>query len=80
MKKRSCLMLTLILSFLCAGLVFGQGKLYEGPNDPAGDISAERIGYMNGNRVMLYYENNTQLPTIRGSTPPNGPTTTPVQR
>jgi len=41
--------------------VFGQGKLYDGPDDPAGDIAAEREGYMTGNRVYLYFKNNTEL-------------------
>jgi hypothetical protein len=41
--------------------VFGQGKPYDGPDDPAGDIAAEREGYMNGNRVYLYFQNTTEL-------------------
>ncbi len=47
------------------------GKIYEGPDDPAGDIEAEREGYMNGNRILLYFQNTTELakwtPTYRGS-------------
>jgi len=39
----------LIISF---GLLFGQGKEYLGPQDPAGDIAAEKEGYMIGNRVQ----------------------------
>ena len=38
-----------------------QSKIYEGPEDPAGDISAEREGWMNGNRVLLLFQNNTEL-------------------
>ncbi|MCB0283638.1 MAG: hypothetical protein KDF60_13720 [Calditrichaeota bacterium] len=38
-----------------------QGKPYEGPDDPAGDIEAEREGYMTGNRVLIYFRNNTEL-------------------
>jgi hypothetical protein len=38
-----------------------QGRPYTGPEDPAGDISAIRIGYMNMNRLLLYFENNTQI-------------------
>ena len=38
-----------------------QGVDYAGPNDPAGDIEAEREGYMNGNRVYLYYRNTTEF-------------------
>jgi len=39
--------------------LFGQGRPYEGPEDPAGDIAAIRIGYLNGNRIFLAFENNT---------------------
>ncbi|RQW05368.1 hypothetical protein EH222_09985, partial [candidate division KSB1 bacterium] len=38
-----------------------QGRLYEGPDDPAGDIAAERVGWMTGNRVLLYFRNTTEL-------------------
>jgi hypothetical protein len=51
-----------------------QGRVYTGPEDPAGDISAIRSGYMNGNRLLLYFENNTQIadyPTIGTSRWPN---------
>ena len=40
---------------------FEQGKPYDGPDDPAGDIAAEREGFMNGNRVYLYFQNTTEL-------------------
>ena len=32
----------------------GQGRDYQGPDDPAGDPSAERSGYMTGNRVLIF--------------------------
>ena len=70
MKK----LLTLSLSLMIVAVALGQGKIYEGPDDPAGDISEERAGYMNGNRVMVYFENNTQLadyPRINTSKWPN---------
>ncbi len=41
--------------------LFAQGRKYEGPEDPAGDIAAEREGYMTGNRVFLYFRNTTEL-------------------
>jgi len=41
--------------------LFGQGRHYEGPDDPAGDIAAEREGWMTGNRVLLYFQNTTEL-------------------
>lgn len=73
MKKLFCLILGLLVYFTGSSAL-GQGKLYEGPDDPAGDIADERAGYMNGNRVLLYFENNTQLadyPRINTSKWPN---------
>ena len=72
MKNTSIILLGLLLCLSTVAL--SQGKIYEGPDDPAGDISEERAGYMNGNRVMLYFENNTQLadyPRINTSKWPN---------
>ena len=34
---------------------------YNGPDDEAGDKSATRSSYMDGNRVLLYYKNTTEL-------------------
>jgi len=59
---------------LITSLIFSQGKKYEGPDDPAGDIAAEREGYMTGNRVFLYFRNNTELsdwPKVNVSRWPN---------
>ncbi|NOX90147.1 MAG: hypothetical protein GXO77_14100, partial [Calditrichaeota bacterium] len=54
--------LFLIFLFLLAGQqLFAQGKPYDGPDDPAGDPSAERYGWMNGNRVLLFFRNTTEL-------------------
>ena len=50
-----------IASSLFLSLVYCQGVDYAGPDDPAGDIEAEREGYMNGNRVLLYFQNTTEL-------------------
>ena len=37
----------IVMIFLTAfGMLLGQGKEYAGPEDPAGDIAAEREGYM----------------------------------
>ncbi len=52
MKKLTFLIVLLLT--LPLQLLFGQGKPYDGPDDPAGDISAIREGYMTGNRVFLY--------------------------
>ena len=46
---------------LFSSLIFSQGKKYAGPEDSAGDIAAEREGYMTGNRIFLYFRNNTEL-------------------
>ena len=50
-----------LLLLVLAGLVFGQSKIYEGPEDPAADPDWVRAGYMNGNRVFMYFENTTQV-------------------
>jgi len=50
-----------IILLLQVTLLLGQGKKYEGPDDPAADIAAEREGWMTGNRVLLYFRNNSEL-------------------
>ena len=71
-----------IIGIFCIGLfiqglaLFGQGKPYAGPDAPAGDIAAEREGYMAGNRVFLYFRNTTELsdwPKASVSKWPNNP-------
>jgi len=65
-----------IFLFTLIGLLFGQGKIYEGPEDSAGDIAAEREGYMTGNRVFIYFKNTTELsdwPRVNVSKWPNNP-------
>ena len=55
-------------------LLFGQGKEYIGPEDPAGDIAAEKEGFMTGNRVYIYFRNTTELsdwPRVNVSKWPN---------
>jgi hypothetical protein len=68
---------TIVLIFLTVlGLLLGQGKPYAGPEDPAGDIAAEREGYMTGNRVFIYFRNTTELsdwPRVNVSKWPNNP-------
>ncbi|MCK4447844.1 MAG: hypothetical protein KAW56_12285, partial [Candidatus Marinimicrobia bacterium] len=64
----------LIIQLWIFSLGFGQGKVYDGPDDPAGDIAAEREGYMTGNRVFLYFRNTTELsdwPKVEVSKWPN---------
>lgn len=60
--KLSTLHLVLFMMLASSAVfVFGQGRPYEGPDDPAGDIAAVREGYMTGNRVFLYFQNTTEL-------------------
>ena len=77
MIKSSRIIRILCISMLIKGLaLFGQGKPYAGPEDPAGDIAAEREGYMTGNRVFLYFRNTTELsdwPKASVSKWPNSP-------
>ena len=49
------------LLLILNSLVFGQSRPYEGPDDPAGDIAAERTGWMSGNRVLMFYRNTTEI-------------------
>ncbi|MCD6374784.1 MAG: hypothetical protein J7L94_04605 [Caldisericaceae bacterium] len=60
MVKRWLIFQVLFLALFSAQL-FAQGRPYDGPEDPAGDIAAERDAYMNGNRVFLYFRNTTEL-------------------
>jgi len=62
------------LLFCSATELLAQGRIYEGPDDAAGDIAAEREGYMTGNRVYLYFQNTTELadwPRVDASLWPN---------
>ncbi len=55
----SAICLTLVL-WSVQGL-YSQSRPYEGPDDPASDIAAERAGWMTGNRVLLFFRNTTEL-------------------
>ncbi|MBK7107043.1 MAG: hypothetical protein IPH62_17355 [Ignavibacteriae bacterium] len=56
--------ISVVILILFQLVITGQGRLYEGPEDPAGDISEEREGYMNGNRALLYFKNAGQIADI----------------
>jgi len=75
MKKVLTFLLSVVLwQMITVNPGFGQGRKYEGPDDPAGDIAAEREGYMTGNRVFLYFRNTTELsdwPRVEVSKWPN---------
>jgi len=52
----------LITIMLISSISFAEnGKRYEGPDDSAGDPNLERLGRMNGNRVLIGFKNNTEL-------------------
>jgi hypothetical protein len=51
----------LALLLVLPAQVWAQGNPYTGPDDPAGDDAAIREGYMDGNRIYLYYQNTTEL-------------------
>jgi hypothetical protein len=53
-------MVPIILALGLSNL-YAQGRPYEGPDDPAGDVAATRKGWMDGNRVYMPFFNNTQL-------------------
>ena len=50
----------IIISVLMLGWIIAQ-DMYEGPDDPAADPAAVREARMDGNRVLLYFKNTTQL-------------------
>ncbi len=51
----------LLLVLTALNFSYGQSQKYEGPDDPAGDIAAERTGWMSGNRVLMFYRNTTEI-------------------
>ncbi len=55
------ILITLFIILLFIANLFGDGRPYRGPDDPAGDIAARREAFMNGNRVLLYFLNNAKL-------------------
>jgi len=59
--KKLRMVLLISVSVLIPVIVFAQGRPYDGPDDPAGDPSAERYGWMTGNRVLLFFRNTTEL-------------------
>ena len=61
MKIRTFILSLIMLQFLSVHYLPAQSRLYEGPDDPASDIAAERAGWMTGNRVLLLFRNTTEL-------------------
>lgn len=58
-KSMNCLVVLLSGLMLSSGLA--QSEIYEGPADPAGDPAAERMSYMDGNRIRLQFRNTSEL-------------------
>ncbi len=58
---KNYLRITLLLIIGLSNSILGQARLYNGPDDPAGDKAAERVGFMTGNRVLLQYRNTSEL-------------------
>jgi len=61
MKKILFILLTIGLLVAPCLELHAQGRVYEGPEDGAGDPYLEREGFMTGNRVQLLFKNNTEL-------------------
>jgi hypothetical protein len=59
--KKNILFFIIAFDFLLTSAVIGQGQVYEGPDDPAADPAAQRIGQMNGNRISEAIQNNTEI-------------------
>jgi hypothetical protein len=51
----------MLLIISSSNLIIGQSTVYEGPDDAAGDIEAEREAWMDGNRIFLYFQNTSEL-------------------
>jgi len=68
MKIYKLVILFLIFLFSSAE-IFAQGKLYEGPDDPASDPAAERFGWHSGNRLLLFFRNTTEIGGVQKGIP-----------
>lgn len=60
-EKKGTFFVVIIINLFITINLCGQGLIYEGPDDPAGDIAAERFGFMDGNRVLLFFRNTTEV-------------------
>jgi len=62
MSKIARILLTGLFSLMIiTGIANAQGQRYQGPDDAAGDIAAKKTAFMNGNRVLLFFKNTTEL-------------------
>jgi len=51
----------LLVTLFTFSTSYAQKKAYEGPEDTAGDVAAEKIGWMEGNAVRCQFRNTTEL-------------------
>ena len=61
MRQMAFIIIIIAFHYFYASIIFAQSRPYEGPDDPASDIAAERAGWMTGNRVLLFFRNTTEL-------------------
>lgn len=78
LKMKKIIVFILSIGFLLVNVLDlnAQGKIYEGPEDGAGDPYLEREAFMTGNRVQLLFKNNTELgdhPRTDAARWPKGP-------
>lgn len=58
---RSTFIYIILILLLTVSRLQAQSRPYEGPDDAASDVAAERAGWMTGNRVLLFFRNTTEL-------------------
>ena len=58
MKNGSIIFWIILIQILIVSTLLAQARLYQGPDDAAGDIAAQREGFMSGNRVFIKFQNN----------------------
>ncbi|MBU0473726.1 MAG: hypothetical protein KKF62_06140 [Bacteroidetes bacterium] len=61
MQKIILAFLSIVMFFIVTININAQGRMYDGPDDPAGDKAAERTGYMTGNRTLVFFRNTSEL-------------------
>lgn len=60
-KLLTLIRVTGLLLIFSIQVIAQSGKIYEGPDDPAGDRAAMREGVMDGNQFLTVFRNNTQV-------------------
>jgi hypothetical protein len=57
MRITICILIICLFTYDLAA----QGRTYDGPDDPAADLAYMREGWMDGNRILLLFQNTTEL-------------------